>query len=66
MILMSKYEGQHGGKKGQKIRARPPPLFGQCPKEFFFAFSNLSIKSYKGQCSLFFFYREKVIPVVIY
>ena len=28
MILMSKYKGQHGGKKGQKIRARPsPPLF---------------------------------------
>ena len=29
MILMSKYKGQHGGKKGQKIRARPssPPPF---------------------------------------
>ena len=28
MILMSKYKGQHGGKKGQKIRAwvDPPPL----------------------------------------
>ena len=25
MILMSKYKGKHGGKKGQKIRARPPP-----------------------------------------
>ena len=23
MILMSKYKGQHGGKKGKKIRARP-------------------------------------------
>ena len=34
MILMSKYKGQHGGKKGKKIRARPsPPLFGQCPKK---------------------------------
>ena len=35
MILMSKYKGKHGGKKGQKIRAwvDPPPLFGQCPKE---------------------------------
>ena len=33
MILMSKYKGQHGGKKGKRIRARPPPLFGQCPKE---------------------------------
>ena len=28
MILMSKYKGQHGGKKGQKIRARPPPFSG--------------------------------------
>ena len=27
MILMSKYKGQHGGKKGKKIRARPPPPF---------------------------------------
>ena len=28
MILMSKYKGQHGGKKCKKIRARPsPPLF---------------------------------------
>ena len=39
MILMSKYKGQHGGKKGKKIRARPsppPPLFGQCPKEIDF------------------------------
>ena len=37
MILMSKYKGKHGGKKGQKIRAGvSPPLFGQCPKENFF------------------------------
>ena len=38
MILMSKYKGQHGGKKtGQKIWARPShPLFGQCPKENIF------------------------------
>ena len=44
MILMSKYEGQHGGKKGKKIRARPsPPLFGQCPKEIDFS---------PGRCSL--------------
>ena len=46
MILMSKYKGQHGGKKGQKIRARPsPPLFGQCPKEIdlFYVRSSLSI-----------------------
>ena len=26
MILMSNYKGQHGGKKGQNIRARPPPF----------------------------------------
>ena len=25
MILMSKYKGQHGGKKGQQIWARPSP-----------------------------------------
>ena len=32
MILMSKYKGQHGGKKGQKIRARPsPPPFHAMP-----------------------------------
>ena len=34
MILMSKYKGQHGGKKGQKIRARPspPPAFRAMPE----------------------------------
>ena len=33
MILMSKYKGQHGGKKGQKIRARPsPPPFRAMPE----------------------------------
>ena len=32
MILMSKYEGQHGGKKGQKIQARPPPPFRAMPE----------------------------------
>ena len=37
MILMSKYKGQHGGKKVQKIRARfSPTPFGQCPKEIKF------------------------------
>ena len=38
MILMSKYKGQHGGKKGQQIRARPsPPPFRAMPerKHFF-------------------------------
>ena len=44
-----------------------PPFSGNARrKNFFLAFFYLSIKSYKGQCSLFFFYREKVIPVVIY
>ena len=33
MILMSKYKGKHGGKKGQKIQAGVSPLIGQCPKE---------------------------------
>ena len=37
MILMSKYKGQLGGKKGKQIRAGvSPPLFGQCPKRKFF------------------------------
>ena len=34
MILMSKYKGQHGGKNGQKIRARPsPPFSGNTQKK---------------------------------
>ena len=38
MILMSKYKGQHGGKKGKKIRARPPPppFSGNARKKTFF------------------------------
>ena len=44
MILMSKYKGQHGGKKGQKIRAGvSPPLFGQCPKENIFSLRTASL-----------------------
>ena len=38
MILMSKYKGKHGGKKGQKIRAWvDPPLIRAMPerKRFF-------------------------------
>ena len=38
MILMSKYKGKHGGKKGQKIRAwvDPPPHSGNARKKTFF------------------------------
>ena len=38
MILMSKYKGQHGGKKGKKIRTRPshPPPFSGRTKSIFF------------------------------
>ena len=47
MILMSKYKGQHGGKKGQQIRAGvPPPLFGQCPKENIFSYRMASLSTY--------------------
>ena len=34
MILMSKYKGQHGGKKGKKIRAwLHPPFKGNARKK---------------------------------
>ena len=36
MILMSKYKGQHGGKKGQKIRARTPPFWAMPERNQFF------------------------------
>ena len=38
MILMSKDKGKHGGKKGQKIWARPSPPFRAMPERnrFFF------------------------------
>ena len=43
MILMSKYMGQYGGKKGQQIWAGvSPPLFGQCPKENIFRCASIS------------------------
>ena len=46
MILMSKYKGQHGEKKGQKIRAMPSlPLFRQCPKEIDFFPVRCSLRS---------------------
>ena len=55
MILMSKYKGKHGGKKGQKIRAgvSPPPLFGQCPKENIFFFRRASLTFYLLSLSYF-------------
>ena len=38
MILMSKYKGQYGGKKGQKIRAgvSPPPFQAMPERKHFF------------------------------
>ena len=38
MILMSKYKGQHGGKKGLKNsgKALPPPFSGNAQKKTFF------------------------------
>ena len=37
MLLMSKYKGKHGGKKGQKIRlGSPPPFSGNARKKTFF------------------------------
>ena len=32
MMLMSKYKGQHGGKKGKQIQARPPSPFRAMPE----------------------------------
>ena len=44
MILMSKYKGKHGGKKGKKFgHGSPPPLFGQCPKENIFFYRRASL-----------------------
>ena len=45
MILMSKYKGQHGGKKtDKKFWARPPRpfFFRQCPKEIDFYYVRSS------------------------
>jgi hypothetical protein len=52
MILMSKYKGKHGGKKGQKIRAwvGPPPTFGQCPKENVFFEQMSSLRKSRSRC----------------
>ena len=52
MILMSKYKGKHGGKKGQKIRAwvdppRPPLIRAMPERKRFFSidvFPNQGLK----------------------
>ena len=44
MILMSKYKGQHGGKRGRKIRARPSPLpFRTMPERKRFCYKRCSL-----------------------
>ena len=43
MILMSKYKGQHGGKKGKKNRARPPPFSGNARKKSIFCYGRCSL-----------------------
>jgi len=47
MILMSKYKGQHGGKKGQKIWARPfpPPFSGNARKKWIFFLGGVPLPS---------------------
>ena len=46
MILMSKHKGQHGGRKGQQIRARlsPPPFLGNARKKLIFLLWGLPLK----------------------
>ena len=44
MILMSKYKGKQGGKKGQKIRAGvSPPPFRAMPERIFFFYRRASL-----------------------
>ena len=42
---MSKYKGQHGGKKGEKIRARPspPPFSGNSRKKSIFVMGGVPL-----------------------
>ena len=45
MILMSKYKGQHGGKKVKNLgRGLPPAHFGQCPKENILFYRSPSLR----------------------
>ena len=41
---MSKYKGKHGGKKGQKIRARPPPFSGNARKKSIFLMGGVPLQ----------------------
>ena len=57
---MSKYKGQHGGKKGKKIRARPPPLFsGNARKKSIFLYEvfpySFTPFSFSQFISIYFF-----------
>ena len=40
-------------KKGKKNQARPPPLFGQCPKEIDFSSVRCSLKHFLLDCKLY-------------
>ena len=42
MILMSKYKGQHGGKKCQKARLPPPPSGNAQKKSIFYVRSSIT------------------------
>ena len=69
MILMSKYKGHHGGKKGQQIRARPPPpLFRKCPKEIDFSYvrSTLTIIAPKRMHVLFFINFKWILAIAVF
>ena len=62
MILLSKYKGQHGGKKGKKIRAgpTPPPPFRAMPERnrFFPVRCSLRPKADIVWFWLFFFFKK--------
>ena len=58
MILMSKYKGKHGGKKGKKIRAGvSPPPFRAMPerKHFFYRRASLRDATASKNTSLIFY-----------
>ena len=45
MILMSKYKGQHGGKKGKKNLGKglPPPFSGNARKKSIFVMGGVPL-----------------------